>query len=139
MNASLFVDTSGWLAYFVERDQYHAQAVRVWRQLAETRVRLVTSDYVLDELLTLLARRVGPPAAVTAGQVLLTSALVHVVYVAPEYFLESWELFKRSDYPQASFTDTASFVIMRRLSLREVFGFDTDFRQAGFALLPHHA
>ena len=51
----VFVDTGGWFAYFVRRDSDHVAAAEWMRQ---NRQPLVTSDYVLDELFTLLDLRV---------------------------------------------------------------------------------
>jgi len=48
---SVFVDTGAWFAYFVRRDSDHHSA-RTWVSTNESP--LVTSDYILDELFTLL-------------------------------------------------------------------------------------
>ena len=50
----IFVDTGAWFARFVPSDPDH-QAVREW--LERNRQPLLTTDYVLDELLTLLKVR----------------------------------------------------------------------------------
>jgi hypothetical protein len=50
----IFVDTSAWFAAFVPNDPYYSDAGARLKQNAEL---LVTTDYVLDELLTLLKRR----------------------------------------------------------------------------------
>jgi hypothetical protein len=59
---AVFVDTGAWFAYFVRRDPDHRAAI-VWMQ--QNRQPLVTTDYVLDELLTLLKMRenyrISPP------------------------------------------------------------------------------
>ncbi len=49
-----FVDTSGWVALFLTKDPQHAAAVDWHRRDQDRRL---TSDYVLDELLTLLKVR----------------------------------------------------------------------------------
>ena len=53
----VFVDTSGWAAYFNERDANHKKAVMVWENLKKQRADLITSDYILDETITLLKVR----------------------------------------------------------------------------------
>ena len=64
---SVFVDTGAWFAYFVQRDPDHTSA-RNWVSANESF--LVTSDYVLDELFTLLKMRESHLVAVAAGGVL---------------------------------------------------------------------
>jgi predicted nucleic acid-binding protein len=66
----VFVDTGGWFAYFVRRDPDHAAAVNWMRQ---NRQPLVTTDYVLDELFTLLKMRESHRVAAAAGAVLLAT------------------------------------------------------------------
>jgi len=60
---SVFVDTGAWFAYFVRRDSDHNSA-RSWVSTNESP--LVTSDYILDELFTLLKIRESHVVAVAA-------------------------------------------------------------------------
>lgn len=53
----VFVDTGAWFAYFVRRDADHADAVQ-W--MKANRLPLLTTDFVLDELFTLLKLRESP-------------------------------------------------------------------------------
>jgi predicted nucleic acid-binding protein len=62
---AVFVDTGAWFAYFVRRDPDHRAATR-WMQ--RNRQPLVTTDYILDELLTLLKVREYFRVAVAAGE-----------------------------------------------------------------------
>jgi uncharacterized protein len=50
----IFVDTTVWYAAYVAEDPEHEAASAL---LAEPRQRLATTDYVIDELLTLLKAR----------------------------------------------------------------------------------
>jgi predicted nucleic acid-binding protein len=51
---AVFVDTGAWFAYFVRRDPNH-RAATAW--MRRNRQSLVTTDYILDELLTLVSWR----------------------------------------------------------------------------------
>jgi len=46
----VFVDTGGWIAMAVVRDQFHAEAASYYQQVSKTP--LVTSNYVLLETYT---------------------------------------------------------------------------------------
>jgi predicted nucleic acid-binding protein len=52
-----FVDTWGWLALGHRRDSHHGVVTELFRSLRSQQTPLDTSDYVLDELITLLYRR----------------------------------------------------------------------------------
>ena len=67
----IFVDTAAWIARFSRRDQYHAEATRLWVQVLSAGQRIVTNDAVFFETLALLARKIGPNAAAEAGRFLI--------------------------------------------------------------------
>ena len=52
------------------------------------------------------------------------------------FFLESLDLFERSKDKEWSFTDSTSFILMKRTGLSQAFAFDPRFEQAGFHMLP---
>jgi len=54
----IFVDSGAWFATAVPSDRRHVEA-RLW--LAQNSEQLLTSDYVVDEILTLLRARGEPP------------------------------------------------------------------------------
>ena len=75
-----FVDIGAWFASVVPEDVNHDSAVR-W--LAENREPLLTSDYVVDETLTLLKSRHQPDAARKLGRLLFGGGEVEMRYLTP--------------------------------------------------------
>jgi len=125
---SVFVDTGAWFAYFVRRDPDH-QSARNWVSTNESP--LVTSDYILDELLTLLKIRESYAVAVAAGKVLIGEKICQVIKVTPEDFTRTWSIFVQFSDKGWSFTDCTSKVIMERLEISTAFAFDEHFEQFG--------
>src|SRR5437899_2552668 len=107
----IFVDTGAWFASVVPTDQHHVDAVR-W--LATNRQPLVTSDYVVDETLTLLRMRGHASRASTLGEDLFSSRLAHIYYLTEEDVLATWRVFERYADKDWSFTDCSSRVVMER-------------------------
>lgn len=130
----LFVDTAAWLALNDKTDQHHKEALLKASEIKESRVELVTSEYVFDEAITLIRYRVSHYSAVIFGESMLNSSIVKVLDVANKDRLKAWKLFKKYKDKELSFTDCTSFVLMNDLKLRKVFTFDAHFRQAGFEL-----
>lgn len=128
-----FVDTSAWIAHFDRTDSNHEAAVRFVRRLDRP---LLTTNYVLDEVITLARRRLGHTAAVTLATTILEQKAARLVRILPEDEEEAWQLFVRYEDKTLSFTDCTSFAIMRRLNLREAFTFDHHFTQLGFLRVP---
>jgi hypothetical protein len=132
----LFVDTAGWMACADAADPEHgrARAARD-RALRGGRV-LITTDYVVDETLTLIRMRLGLEAAETWwAQVEGSSRVRHEAIDALRAERARATFFRHRD-KDYSFTDCSSFVVMRELRLREALTTDRHFRQAGFLTLP---
>jgi hypothetical protein len=76
----IFVDTGAWFASFVPTDADHAVA-RAW--LVRNQAPLLTTDYVIDELLTLMRMRGENRRALRVGQSLLDQGLAELHLVSP--------------------------------------------------------
>ena len=50
----IFVDTGAWIAILNPNDQYHREAVAVYRHFQQQKTRFLTTDYVIDETVTRL-------------------------------------------------------------------------------------
>lgn len=71
------VDTSAWFALFVPIDPDHQ---RVRDALSEAGARLITTDYILDETLTLLRARGQYHRAVSEWSLIRHKTLVTVIH-----------------------------------------------------------
>jgi uncharacterized protein len=124
----IFVDTGAWFATFVPNDPDHA-AADTW---LEANVEpLVTTDYVVDELLTLLKIRGEFQRAMRLGASLFAGEIALIEWVMPDDVRQAWAVFRRYTDKDWSFTDCVSRVVMERLGIRTAFAFDDDFRQFG--------
>ncbi|MBU4252282.1 MAG: hypothetical protein KJ647_04815 [Candidatus Omnitrophica bacterium] len=66
----VFVDTSGWVAFFVENDRNHKKAVCIFEDIKSSRASIYTSDYCIDETITTILSRGGHKQSVLAGEAL---------------------------------------------------------------------
>ncbi|MFZ0829690.1 MAG: type II toxin-antitoxin system VapC family toxin [Thermoplasmata archaeon] len=136
----IFIDSSAWIALLDQRDGFHRRARAFQQELVGgVHGRLVTTDYVLDEAVTYLRQR-GPAHLVGNFRNIVTeSESVQVVWTTPDRFWAAWDTLLGRPDKRWSLTDCLSFVTMQALGIRLAFGFDSDFRQAGFDLLPASA
>lgn len=128
----VFVDTSAFLAIRNRRDTLHAEALAIKKRVLEAGKSLLTSDYVLDESYTIIRMGAGHRIAVEFGEEVRGSRLVQVEYMTTDRIEAAWILFKRYRDMDFSVTDCTSFVLMKKLGLREALAFDGHFTQAGF-------
>lgn len=125
---TVFVDTGAWFALAVQSDADHVTAIE-WLENNERP--LVTTDYVIDELLTLLMSRVNPQMAIRTGETLLETDMAHIEHITEEDIAQAWAIFKRHHDKRWSFTDCTSKVVIERLGIQEAFAFDKHFEQFG--------
>lgn len=135
MTRDVFVDSSFWVALFYAGDQAHARAVKVWESIRAGGAPLVTTDYVLDESVTLLMARAGHAVSVQAGRAILGSSAARLVFLDEAALREAWVAYERYHDKAYSFTDVTSFLVMEQLGIRQAFTFDRHFAQAGFEVL----
>jgi len=131
----IFVDTSGWVALFVENDRHHKKAVSVFEEMKQAKMSIYTSDYVIDETITTIGVRGNHRQSVVAGEALFSSEIIKIVYVAPDYLGKTWILYQKYRDKEFSFTDVSCFSIMKELHIGKAFSFDSDFALVGIALI----
>lgn len=124
----IFTDTGGWFAWSVPDDHNHAAAVS-WT--LRNRQPLLTTDYVVDETLTLLKSRGQSTAALALGQQFFDGSLATIYYLTEDDIRAAWQVFTRYADKEWSFTDCTSKVVMEKLGITEAFAFDQHFRQFG--------
>ena len=133
--ADVFVDTAGFLALWDAGDEHHSRAVRLQEELARRNRRFVTTEYVVDETVTLLLVRHSHAAAADFLQTIERSEALRLEWIDPARFHSASAWFRKHADKEWSFTDCVSFVVMRELRIRAAFTTDHQFRQAGFTPL----
>lgn len=130
----IFIDTGAFVARYAARDQYHRQARRLWAELQTRGIRLATSNFVLDETFTLLARHTTYSFAAERARNIFDSRALEILRPQHKEEREAVELFAKYADQKVSFTDCISFVLMRSRKIMETFSFDKHFELVGFHL-----
>lgn len=132
---SIFIDTWGWVALGNRSEKHHEEVMKAYKEFRNRRMKVYTSDYVLDELITLLFRREKFSQAVRFTESVFSSAkLGHVIIerITTERFGDAWKLRKKyQDKPGISFTDLTSMVVMTEKGITDVLTDDDHFLQVG--------
>ena len=97
---------------------------------------MLTTDYIIDETLTLLRTRLGLDATENWWHMVAVSRRLRFELIDGERAERARVIFFRYCDKTFSFTDCTSFAVMRELGLRTALTTDRHFRQAGFDLLP---
>jgi len=135
----IFVDTSAWGALADKADKDHARALQ-FRDEIVGKYKLVTSDYVLDELYTLLLMNVGLHQTINYKKkldILIAEHVLEIIWIDHDLAKQGWDVFEQHNTDKLwSFTDCTSYAAMKKSGIAEAFAFDHHFEQMGFILLP---
>ncbi|HEX6819934.1 MAG TPA: PIN domain-containing protein [Ktedonobacterales bacterium] len=134
----LFIDTSGWLCYIDSHDGLNAAArAAIVRSIRQGR-RLITTNYVVAELVALLSMsRYGfSRQEIIAGvNAIKADSNVDIVHVDEATDAEAWRLLEARPDKDWSLVDAISFVLMKRFGMTEALTTDHHFTQAQFVRL----
>ncbi len=117
--------------------QHHALASSIYRTARRQGQQIITSNYVIGELVALLASplRMPRPTVIAFIEGLKASPYIEIVHVDTQLDQKAWQLLKKRQDKAWSLVDCASFVIMQQRNIVEAFTSDHHFEQAGYLRL----
>ena len=122
------------LAHTADRQHVRARAFR--DRWYEDGGSLVSTDFVMDETLTLLRMRLGLRAAESWWNQVEGSPRIRWEWIDPMRAERARHWFFRWRDKDFSFTDCSSFVVMKELRITEALTNDEHFMHAGFRVFP---
>lgn len=121
-----FIDSGVWIASFNKRDEHHEQGKAIIQAVTQKRLRnSIISDYIFDEVVTYIRKKIGSVESVETANSLLDSPNVKLVFIDDTIFQASYHIFQK--YEMLSFTDATTIVIMKNLKMKDLFSFDAGF------------
>jgi len=131
----IFIDTWGWLTLRDRDESRHGDVKEFYQQLRDENEMIYTSNYVLDETITLVFKRLPFKTAKESLAKLdkaIKQGYLQVEWVTPERFEKAKILrLKYQDKPKISFTDLSSMVVMEELGLKDIITGDEHFEHVG--------
>lgn len=133
MRKNVFIDTGGFIAFFNQDDKNHELAKTGLQKLITTGCQLITSDYVLDELISWMRCKMKISTAQIIKYITqMELADIEIISPTKELFSNSLKTMAKYNDHYFSFTDCMSFQMMKELNIRFVFTTDKHFAIAGF-------
>jgi predicted nucleic acid-binding protein len=125
----IFVDTSFFFPLLSAHDRDHPRVRRVIEQLGNRRLpdRLLTTNHVVGETITLARVRGGHELAVQVGRQLYAEKMARIHWASPDQEKAAFEYLARHGDKEYSFTDCLSFVVMDAFGITEAWAVDSDF------------
>lgn len=125
----IFADTSALYTLLDRSEQTHASVAAAFRAILTNGEDLVTTNYIVHELISLAQRRLG----IAAVEQIIWSILpvLSLSYVDQYVHETGLNLVLRERRRHLSFTDCTSVAFMRRAGITRAFALDSDFEQFG--------
>ena len=130
---AVFADTGYWVAVLNPKDDWNSRALRASSALGK--VRFITSEMVLDELLAALSKLAVRPMVIRGVEAIRSNPNIEVVPQTSLQFSEAFAMYRRVPDKEWSLTDCASFALMQERGVTEALAHDHHFEQAGFVTL----
>ena len=100
--SDLFIDTAGWASLFIPTETFHTQAANHFRQAQQSQRRMITTNYILTELVALLGsrQRMTRPKLFQYIDSIKLAPYVDIIHIDTATDATAWDLCKsRPDKP----------------------------------------
>jgi hypothetical protein len=129
----IFVDTGAWYVLVDKKDPDHSKAKKFYNNNSTP---FITTNFIFDEIITLLMSRLGWDVSSKFGGRLKKSSLASIIALTDVDEDKAWELFLKYEDAGFSYTDCTSFAVMERLRMDTAFAFDMHFKTMKFTVVP---
>ena len=123
----VFIDTGSFCALTIPKDQHNFTAKAIYKQIQKEKAVLFTSDYVLDEVYTLLKTR-GSHATAVKFMEQIDKCNIIILRITEDIEGHAKAIFRKFDDQRLSFTDCTSFALINQFGIEAVFAFDEHFK-----------
>lgn len=137
--SDLFVDTSGWMCYIDQHSPLHSAASGTIVDAIRRHRRIVTTNYVIAELVALLSMSrygISRVEIIKRINAIKSDPNLDIMHVDEATDAEAWKLLETRPDKDWSLVDATSFVLMKRFGMTNALTTDHHFVQAGFVRLP---
>jgi predicted nucleic acid-binding protein len=130
----ILVDTAVWFSLLVQKDSRHDEVSKWFDGLSE---QILTTDYIIDETLTLLLMRKEVLKAIEFGKLIFHADIAMVHFISQNQIYTSWILFQQMCKMGLSFTDCTTHTIATEMAVKRIATFDSHFLSTGkFEVVP---
>lgn len=135
----VLVDTTAWIALFDRNQQYHSLVSITYKSLTTQGCKLITSDYVIDELLTNIRKYFDCKRTRTTYELLelaVANNELSIIQTDKPLFDQTKIAFFKYFDQGLSFTDTSLYILAKNREIKQIFTLDSDFAQIGLVTVP---
>ena len=126
---NIFIDANVFIALLNRQDGLHERASVLWGELENRGYSLITSNFVISEVITVLSMRAGKQVALLfADMVYHKTTILRVLRVNEETELSAISYLKLFKSKNISFCDCVTMAILKIYNIKNIATFDGDFK-----------
>ena len=130
VSEKVFVDSNYIIALFNPTDSNHKRAKVIAKKLEEQQTKLVLSNFIFLETVTVLSQRRGKEVASDVGALLKQDHTISIIMIDDLLNDAAWYIFQNVPYKNISFVDCSTIALMKTENLQRILTFDvTDFKK----------
>jgi predicted nucleic acid-binding protein len=137
--SKVFIDTWAWYALTDIHDADHDIARISIDDLLTEDARLITTNFVFAEAITLVRYNLHHAAALRLNNTirsLIENKTLDLIRVTAENEADAWSVFERYHDQKLSYVDCVTCAVMHAFGIERVFSADHHFSVFGFTLVP---
>jgi len=120
------LDTTVFIAAAFPKEKHHKEGRAIITSVEEGVLgEPVITDYILDEVVTFVRKKVGAAASIEILDAMANSPRLRLVIVESRHFEAGLQIYRT--YERLSFTDAISVAVMRDLNIEVIYSFDSNF------------
>jgi predicted nucleic acid-binding protein len=123
----ILLDASLFCSYFNVDDVFNNKSIRLIKDILSGMYgKPVITDYIFDEVISVIMRKCGKERALIAGNYLLNSSFM-LIHIDKSVFDQAWEIFNETQ--DFSFTDCTILAFLRLNGITKLATFDKAFEK----------
>ncbi len=122
---TIIIDASAFCAQVNQRDMHYNKSRNIFERLKSENEDLITTDYIFDESLGVITRKMNRHIAKVFGENARNSE-IDILLMNAEIFDKAWGVFLNSE--EFSFTDCTTVMFMKMVGITKIVTFDKAFK-----------
>jgi len=125
-NEEIFVDSNFFISLFNDLDSLHNKAKIIVERFVKSKPKIVISNFIFLETVTVLSQRVNRKTAYSAGEKLLNEEFCKIIHVDEGLQNVTWGIFHEVKKKNTSFVDCSILAVISYMGIKKLLTFDTE-------------
>ncbi|MBT9171078.1 MAG: 23S rRNA-specific endonuclease VapC20 [Actinobacteria bacterium] len=129
MTNNIFIDSNVFIAELNKDDSLHNRAKAVLRNIEKQNLSAITSNFIINEAITVLSQRVNKATAIAFANFIYDSdTAIEIITINKNIEMRAIDYLKNLKSKNISFCDCATLAVLEMFNINNLATFDKDFK-----------